>query len=54
MCLGVPTVVARNGIERVLHLPLDREEAAAFRQSGAVVRQTIESLHLPPASGADG
>jgi hypothetical protein len=41
-------VVTRNGIERVLHLPLDDQEAEAFRRSGAVVRKTIESLHLPP------
>ena len=30
VCLGVPTVVARNGIERVLHLPLDRERLRHF------------------------
>jgi L-lactate dehydrogenase len=48
VCLSLPTVVTRNGIERVLHLPLDDQEAEAFRRSGAVVRKTIESLHLPP------
>jgi L-lactate dehydrogenase len=42
--LSVPTVVTRNGIERVLHLPLDAEETAAFRRSGEVVRRAIESL----------
>jgi L-lactate dehydrogenase len=52
VCLSVPTVVTRNGIERVLHLPLSEEEAAAFRHSGDVVRRTVESLRLP--SGADG
>src|SRR5215213_1644231 len=36
--LSVPTVVTRNGIERVLQLPLDADETAAFRRSGAVVR----------------
>jgi L-lactate dehydrogenase len=48
VCLSLPTVVTRNGIERVLHLPLDDQEAEAFRRSGALVRKTIESLHLPP------
>ena len=47
ICLSLPTVVTRNGIERVLHLPLTVEETAAFRRSGEVVRQTIESLELP-------
>src|SRR5215212_6207404 len=42
--LSVPTVVTRNGIERVLHLPLDAEETLAFRRSGEVVRKVIASL----------
>jgi L-lactate dehydrogenase len=53
VCLSLPTVVTRNGIERVLHLPLDDEETEAFRRSGAVVRKTIESLHLPSPSAVD-
>src|SRR5215203_2614078 len=44
VCLSVPTVVTRNGIERVLHLPLDAGETAAFRRSGEVVRKVIASL----------
>jgi L-lactate dehydrogenase len=47
VCLSVPTVVTRNGIERVLHLPLSDEETAAFRRSGDVVRNTIDHLGLP-------
>ena len=42
--LSVPTVVTRHGIERVLHLPLDAGETAAFRRSGEVVRKVIASL----------
>jgi L-lactate dehydrogenase len=48
VCLSVPTVITRNGIERVLHLTLNDEEAAAFRRSGEVVRATIESLDFAP------
>ena len=44
--LSVPTVVTRNGIERVLYLPLDPEETAAFRRSGEVVQRTIASLDV--------
>ena len=49
VCLSLPTVVTRNGIERVLHLRLNEDEAAAFRRSGDVVRKTIDSLDLPAA-----
>lgn len=49
VCLSLPTVVTRNGIERVLHLRLNEHEAAAFRRSGDVVRKTIDSLDLPAA-----
>jgi L-lactate dehydrogenase len=44
VCLSVPTVITRQGIERVLHLPLSDEECAAFKRSGAVVRRVIEEL----------
>ena len=40
VCLSLPTVVTRNGIERVLHLPLNDGEAEAFRRSGDVVRES--------------
>ena len=54
VCLSVPTVITRNGIERVLHLPLTEDETAAFRRSGDVVRKTIEQLSLPSPSRTDG
>jgi L-lactate dehydrogenase len=54
VCLSVPTVVARNGVERVLHLPLNDDEAEAFRRSGAIVRETFERLKMPSASAVDG
>jgi len=44
VCLSVPTVITRQGIERVLHLPLSDEERVAFARSGAVVRRVIEEL----------
>ena len=54
VCLSLPTVVTCNGIERVLHLPLNDAEAEAFRHSGDVVREAIGRLNLPSPSGADG
>jgi len=44
VCLSVPTVITRQGIERVLLLPLSDEERVAFVRSGAVVRRVIEEL----------
>ena len=44
VCLSLPTVITRQGIERVLHLPLSAEERVAFVRSGAVVRRVIEEL----------
>lgn len=42
VCLSVPVVVGRNGIERWLKPQLCDEEADAFRRSAAVVRGVID------------
>jgi L-lactate dehydrogenase len=44
VCLSLPTVVSRRGIERVLRLELSPQEARGVRKSAEVLRQTIESL----------
>ncbi|HUO60569.1 MAG TPA: L-lactate dehydrogenase [Candidatus Acidoferrales bacterium] len=44
VCLSLPTVVHRSGVERVLELPLAPDEEAALRASAAVLHQSIESL----------
>jgi len=44
VCLSLPTVVGRRGIERVLRLELSPREARGVRKSADVLRQTIESL----------
>jgi L-lactate dehydrogenase len=46
VCLSIPTVVNRNGISRVLDLPLDDEEVRLFRKSAASVRNVIDSLDI--------
>jgi len=43
VCLSLPAVVGRNGIERVLHPRLDEKEQAAFLHSANVVREVIAS-----------
>jgi L-lactate dehydrogenase len=47
VCLSLPTVVGRGGIERVLRLSLDPSETAALRRSADVLRATIRQLGLP-------
>ena len=45
VCLSLPTVLSRRGIERVLRLQLSPQEARGVRQSAEVLRQTLDSLH---------
>ena len=44
VCLSLPTVLGRRGIERVLRLDLSPHEARGVRKSAGVLRQTIDSL----------
>ena len=46
VCLSVPTVVDRAGVERTLRLALSAEEASGLRRSGELLRETIASLEL--------
>ncbi|MEJ0090738.1 MAG: hypothetical protein WDM80_13470 [Limisphaerales bacterium] len=43
ICLSLPAVVGRNGIERILQPCLNEAEADAFRASAATVRKQIET-----------
>jgi len=49
VCLSVPTVVDRGGVQRMLRLQLSPEEQEGLRKSAAVLRKTIETLGLEPA-----
>jgi malate dehydrogenase len=40
ICIGVPTVIGRNGAEKVLELELNAEEASKFAASADAVRKT--------------
>lgn len=44
VCLSLPAVVGRNGIERVLHPKLNEEEQRAFLNSAEVIRSTIAKV----------
>jgi L-lactate dehydrogenase len=49
LCLSLPTVVNRNGIEKVLRLELSEVERGQLLHSADVLRKTIASLDLAAA-----
>lgn len=51
VCLSLPTIIGRNGVERVLRLELTPAEQAGLRNSAEVLKNTIRSLtSVPPAA----
>jgi L-lactate dehydrogenase len=51
VCISLPAVVGRNGIERVLPLALDDTELAGLRRSAAVVRHAIDEIAAAEPAG---
>jgi malate dehydrogenase len=46
ICLGVPILLSKNGIEKIVELELTLEEKEAFDKSATVVKHTMKSLEL--------
>lgn len=46
ICIGVPTVIGRNGVEKILDFNLNEEEKEAFKQSADAVRSVNDVLNL--------
>ncbi|HYG99624.1 MAG TPA: L-lactate dehydrogenase [Terriglobales bacterium] len=46
VCLSLPTIVNRSGVERVLRLDLSQEEVGGLRNSAGILKQTIAQLSL--------
>jgi L-lactate dehydrogenase len=44
LCFSLPSVVGKNGIERVLRLPLNDEEIAGLRHSADVLRTNSQTI----------
>jgi L-lactate dehydrogenase len=44
VCLSLPTVLHRDGVERVIHLELDNEEEQKLKNSAKVLKETLASL----------
>jgi len=50
VCLSLPTVIHRSGVERVLQLELSVEELAGLRRSADILKGIIANLALPRAA----
>lgn len=46
VCIGVPIVLGGGGLERIIELPLNEQEQAAFKASVAAVREHLGALKL--------
>lgn len=46
LCLSLPSIVNRGGIEKVLHLNLNTEEEEKLRASARVLRATLDQLKM--------
>jgi len=46
VCIGVPIVLGAGGMERIVDLPLNEQERAAFAASVRAVREQIDALKL--------
>ena len=49
---GVPVVLGKNGIEKIVELPLNEDEHAQFAKSIASVNTLLETLHVNHFFGA--
>ena len=44
ICIGVPAVIGRNGVESIIEIKLNEEESALFAKSADAVRKTNDVL----------
>lgn len=50
LCLGVPVMLGRSGVEKVVEVPLTPDERTAFQASAAAVRADLDILASLPKS----
>ena len=44
LCIGVPAIIGRNGVEKIVEFDLNDQEKALFAKSAAAVHKTNEAL----------
>ncbi|NLE36934.1 MAG: L-lactate dehydrogenase [Pirellulaceae bacterium] len=45
VCLGVPSIVAQNGVERIVEAPLDLDERKSLTASAEILKQALRQLN---------
>jgi malate dehydrogenase len=46
ICFGVPVVLGKGGVERIIQLDLDDDEKAAMKRSADLIHGTMSALKL--------
>jgi malate dehydrogenase len=46
VCAVVPTIIGKNGVEKILELPLNDEERTAFLKSIETIKSAISQLQF--------
>ena len=46
LCLSIPSIVGKDGVEQVLEIPLNRDEHQALLSSAAQLKEVISSIGL--------
>jgi malate dehydrogenase len=54
ICLGVPILLGKDGIEKIVELELTLAEKEAFDKSAAVVKNTMKTIELEPQKKKEG
>jgi malate dehydrogenase len=44
ICIGVPCIIGKNGVEEILDIKLNEQEKALFAKSADAVRQMNDAL----------
>lgn len=47
VCLGIPSIVGRNGVEEILDIPLNEEEEEKLRTSAKQLKSFIDLIEFP-------
>ena len=46
LCISVPAIIGRKGVDRILHIELNEDEQKAFQHSAKIIKDIISSLQF--------
>lgn len=46
ICIGIPSIVGRSGVEKVLDIPLDEDEKSKLLESAKTLKEVISGLEI--------